>query len=546
MDNRYNNRGGRNGPNGNTYNGNSQNGNGYNGSSYNGGRYGSGAGNGYGNGWNGGNGEGEYLPALREPVVERNGALGVADVRDVLEIIFKRKRVVLSSFLCIAVPIIYVAASNPPRFVATGKILIKSERVETTVAPGEEPRPLPARVNPATVNSEVQVLRSNELFRDVANHLVRNGFSEKAEAVAPEAVARALASAVKVAPIRDSNVIQVTYTSSVPELAVETLNAVLDGYIDYHARVHSSPRVTEFYRRQLAEKLAKLKAAEAKLLRYETTHDIISAKQEITNHVDRLALLESQRREVVLKVGELKEEVAQYEAALAGLPESEATEKRLVVNPAWEQAVKRLRYSQNRLERLRLRYTDNHRLVREMKERAADAEKELSQTERYVLGSQVVAKNPVRGDLTQRLSRARVELGTAEAKVALVDEQLRKYREELRRLSRRGAKAEALKNRVEELRQTWDLFRRKAEEAQIAEAMDQEQLVNVTIMERPHLPLPRVPTLGTVMMAVAVVGALAAGIVLAFLLEFLKRHFRREPDLERYLGVPALGSVREF
>ncbi len=546
MDSYNNNRGGRNGPNGNSYNGNTYNGNSYNGNSYNGGRYGNGGGNGYGNGWNGSNGEGEYLPALREPVVERNGALGVTDVRDVLEIIFKRKRVVLSSFLCIAVPIIYVAASNPPSFVATGKILIKSERVESTVAPGEDPRPLPARVNPATVNSEVQVLKSNELFRDVANRLARNGSSGSEKPTSPEVLARALASAVKVAPIRDSNVIQVTYTSRVPELAVETLNAVLDGYIDYHARVHSSPRVTDFYRRQLVEKLAKLKAAEAKLLRYETTHDIVSAKQELANHVDRLAALESQRREVILSVGALKEEVAQYEAALAGLPESEATEKRLVVNPAWEQAVKRLRYSQNRLERLRLRYTENHRLVREVKERAEDAEREVSQTERYVLGSEVVAKNPVRGDLMQRLSRARVELGTAEAKVALVEEQLRKYREELGRLSRRGAKAEALKNRVEELRQSWDLFRRKAEEAQIAEAMDQEQLVNVTIMERPQLPLPRVPTLGTVMMAVAVVGALAAGIVLAFLLEFLKRQFRREPDLERYLGVPALGSVREF
>jgi capsular polysaccharide biosynthesis protein len=89
-----------------------------------------------------------------------------------------------------------------------------------------------------------------------------------------------------------------------------------------------------------------------------------------------------------------------------------------------------------------------------------------------------------------------------------------------------------------------DLFERRQQEASISEAMDQERLVNVSVVERPKLPLPPSTNRSTPIY-LALLSGVAVALGGAFGWEYLNRTMRFERDVERSLGVPVLGTIPE-
>lgn len=77
-------------------------------------------------------------------------------------------------------------------------------------------------------------------------------------------------------------------------------------------------------------------------------------------------------------------------------------------------------------------------------------------------------------------------------------------------------------------------------------AMDEEKMINVVILQEavaPVFPLPK----GLLMaLAMAAVSGLILGVGTAFALEFLNTTIKHEDDVERFLKVPVLATVREF
>ena len=74
--------------------------------------------------------------------------------------------------------------------------------------------------------------------------------------------------------------------------------------------------------------------------------------------------------------------------------------------------------------------------------------------------------------------------------------------------------------------------------------MDQRKLVNVAVVERPGLPLERTDDTKVPLM-LAIISGLAVSLGGAFGIEYLNRTLRFERDVERYLGLPVLGTVAE-
>jgi uncharacterized protein involved in exopolysaccharide biosynthesis len=462
------------------------------------------------------------------------------DLRDLVEIAFKWKRAILAVFVCTAIPGIIVTASKRPNYVASGALLIKSQRVNMALSPGEEPRPINAPVNTATVNSEVQLLKSRVLIDEVALRLADGSPSKATQ------IARTIGGKIDVAPIRDSNIIQVSHTSPEPAFAARLIGTLLDTYVDYHARVHSSPRLMDFYKRQLVERELLAHRARERLTRYEKRHDIVAARSELKTAAETLAATEATLTQGQLKSTELRRRISETEATLTTLPRTETAQKHLILNPAWKELERRRDELEVQRSERRERYQEKHRLVQEIDENLATLERALRETAQYVIGSETVGHNEIYRNLDGKLVESRIELAALEARRTLLKSDVKKQRKTLSRRRREAIKVGRMQSRLTEIEESLKLFRQKADEAQIAHAMDREQLVNVSVVDRPQMPIPRVPSLSGVLATVAVVAALGLGLGMAYFLEFFRRCFRKEPDLERYLGVPALGTVREF
>jgi uncharacterized protein involved in exopolysaccharide biosynthesis len=481
-----------------------------------------------------------YLPVPQLPEGNGKPEAPSTDLRDLIEIAFKRRRMILAVFLSMAVPGIIVTLSKRPNYAASGAILIKSQRVYLAVAPGEEPRPVNAPVNVSVVNSEVQVLKSRMLVQNVVQRIA------KETGVEPSTVGPTIAGRIDIAPIRDSNAIQVSYTSEDPATSVRVINTLLDAYVDFHAQVHSSPKLVEFYEQQLGRRERELWRARERLARYEKRRDIVAARPELKLAADNLATTTAALATTDIRIAELRRRVQETEVELAKVPKTEQVQKRLILNPTWESLLRRRDEIVAKRRERSERYKDTHRSMQEAGENVGAIERELAATQKFIVGTEVIGDNTTYRTLLDRLVLTRIDLAAAEAKRTLLKTELKGERLRLRRQRRFATKVGRLQGRIGEIDESRKRFSAKLDEARIAQAMDREQLVNISIVDRPRLPLQPVESLSGVLATFTSTAALGVALGMAYVLEFLRRAFRKEPDLERYLGVPALGTVREF
>ncbi len=130
------------------------------------------------------------------------------------------------------------------------------------------------------------------------------------------------------------------------------------------------------------------------------------------------------------------------------------------------------------------------------------------------------------------------------ARALAVDEDLARTRRQLVSLKQRALEFERLDQEVHRQRAAVDLYVQRGQQAQLEDAMDQRKLVNVAVVERPALPLERTDDRKVPLM-LAIISGLAVSLGGAFGLEYLNRTLRFERDVERYLGLPVLGTVAE-
>src|SRR5512140_407315 len=120
---------------------------------------GNGNGNGTGGGFNGGSG----------------GQSGGEQVRDILHVIFKRKRLIGALFLAVALPGLIATALRKPSFVASAKVMISTQRTDPTVQPTDVTKLETIQLNESLVNSEVHVIGSRDLLEHVVRVLATSG-----------------------------------------------------------------------------------------------------------------------------------------------------------------------------------------------------------------------------------------------------------------------------------------------------------------------------------------------------------------------------------
>jgi len=98
---------------------------------------------------------------------------------------------------------------------------------------------------------------------------------------------------------------------------------------------------------------------------------------------------------------------------------------------------------------------------------------------------------------------------------------------------------------VKDRRDTYELYVKREQEARISQAMDEQSLVNVDVVQRPALPLARADMQG-VSMALSILAGLVVGLAGAFGREYLSRSLHSESDVGRLLGLPVLASIGDY
>lgn len=513
-----------------------ENGNGY--------QYGHGGGGGNGNG----NGNGNGHPDARS-------ASAKEQLFEILHVVFKRWRLIAGLFAVVALSGLLAVLSRGPQYSASGKVMITSDRADAMIQPTEADSLAMLKLNEAIVNSEVHVVQSRELLEQVVRGLalaraggnvinIANAADDR-EAISERAIR--IRNRLKVTPIRNSNVIQISFGSGDPSQAAQVVNRIIDEYLAYHAIVHSQQGLSGFYEEQSAILMQNLRRAEDSLGEYAQREGIVSPEVEIQSALKGITAMEAELRERSANIAGTEEALRVVREQLAAQPETVKRIQNLEVNPVVRQL--REQVTERQVDRIALlqKYTENDRHVRDNQTEIDMLEAKLARVanhEPMSVSGETYAANPVYEARLTALLDLEGKLRENRARKLAVEEDLARSRRQLVSLKERAMEFQRLDQEVARQRQVVDLYTKRGQEAQLEDAMDQRKLVNVAVVERPGLPLDRTDDRKVPLM-LAIISGLAVSLGGAFGLEYLNRTLRFERDVERYLGLPVLGTVAD-
>ena len=488
-------------------------------------------------------------------------------LRDFLHVVFKRKIHILLFFIVTVCTVAIGTLATKPTYEATAQILVKIGRENLyvpTVPAGGNANPVFSFNREEQINSEIEILKSRFLAEKVVESLgpgviykgmdkndqgLLSGLFRRAharESPVDKAVLR-LQKDLKVEGVKKSDVIDVSFKHNDPQMAATVVNTLVSLYLDRHLHVHKSPQAYDFFQEQSQVLRKKLNEAEENLEAFKKRHALSSLDEERSLLLEQEADLRTALNQTLSQEAETENRISQLRQQLAATSKTIVLHEEIDHNPL---AINTLEESLVELElkeqALLSKYTEQSRLVRNVREEIQIVRKKLAEQETKRYGMSRSGVNTIYQSLQEELLRNEAELKALRAKKQTQSAHLSEYRKQLEKLNRIEVELNQLNQEVEVDRDNYRLYLSKFEESRISVAMDTEKIANVNVIEPAQSPLKPVSPRILLNMVLGIFLGGFGGLGLAFFTEYLDDSLEKDEDVENYLEVPVLASIPEM
>ncbi len=466
-----------------------------------------------------------------------------------LNALFKWKWLIVLTMFAVAIPVAVVLYLKTPLYEVRMKFLIKSSRAQVALNLAGQGVITPA-VTPQIINSEIQVLKSPDVILEAvakANYPLVTPGGDEDRPIKLERALQALRMRMGFNPVPDSNVIEVSLQDPNPKAAAGLLSALSLVYLKRHAELRTGGEQTRaFFEKQAELNKERLERARVQLEQLQAKDNIVSLGQELDANLSRLLAMEGTLKELQAEIESSTKEVEILQAQVKDQPEEVTTQRSIVANPeVGAMRIKLIELERQRDELLQ-RYTPASRFVKDKAAEIATLKASLEAKEQNVVGGTTFAQNRIKETLNQQLlaKRSSLEAVTARRKALIAEKKA--YEQRLDVLKDRSFELQRLRGEFDLARDTYFMYEKKAEEARVSKAMDEQDILSAGIVQNaapPSIALPRnLLTWGPV----SAMAGLVLGVALALALDFFNLTIKDEKDVERFLQVPVLATVRHF
>ena len=261
-------------------------------------------------------------------------------LRSITAVLFRRKRLILITFVLVIAGVTVGTFMRPKQYETRMKVLVKNERADTIVS--ADPNGgvgYRSEVSEAGINSEIELLTSNDLLQQVVTKCGLEQLERSNESVAterlPVAIEKAMARLqrnLKVSPVQNANIIQVEYTANDPHLAAAVLRQLAESYLEAHLRVHATPGTYEFFTEQAARHASALRDAQDKLTEFRQRENIVMLEQQKNTMLQNMSDSESALMQAEAAISEYTYKIAETRKQLDVSERRVVTQSRTVPN----------------------------------------------------------------------------------------------------------------------------------------------------------------------------------------------------------------------
>lgn len=470
--------------------------------------------------------------------------------KDIIAIGFRRKRIIAVCFTAIFLGAVLVGVFSPASYQAHTKLLVKRERVDPVVTPGQDaPVVMHDDVTEEELNSEVELLESDDVLRQV---VVATGLeahqsrfrlfkSDEAERIAK--ATQRLRASLQVDAMKKSDLISVVYTSSDPEMAAKVLKNLNLVYIEKDTAVHRPHGQYQFFEQETERYKTELNQAEQQLKQFATEEGGVAPQVARDNALTKLSEFSATLEQTRAEMAGTEKKINTLEKQSGTLPARITTQLRETDDAQLLQQFKTTLMSLE-LKRTELltKYQPTYPLVQEVDKQIADTRTQIAAEESKPVREQTTDENPTHQYVATELAKAKADYSALEARAAATETIVKMYREKTEQLEQKGIVHQDLLRAQKADEDNYLLYMKKREEARMSDALDQRQILNVAVAEEPVVPVIPISSPWLTIAFGLVLGVVAsAGTALA--VDCLDPSFRTPSEVFDELNIPVLAAV---
>ena len=330
-------------------------------------------------------------------------------------------------------------------------------------------------------------------------------------------LADVLRAAIEVSPVRETKLVEVSYTSPSPVLAADVVNTLAEEFINFsvYIRYEKTQQATDFLGEQITNTKAELEQKERELLRYGKEKELgllSDSESAVLNKFDDLdqALTQAQMERFRAQAAymELKD------LKVDSIPQS-------ITNPAIQDI--RAEYSRTKADydRKSKLYKENYSEMVQLRAQLDSLHAELL----TVVGdAQSAYQSALRNEnyLRQSVENQRAEVAQMSSDTILYN---------------------SLKIEVENKRKLLNSLVERQTETQVSSNLEKFKASNISIIDRGEVPRRPVSPNKRMNFLFALLVGLSGGIGLAILLDQLDNTVKGNEDIEKMFGLSTLGAI---
>lgn len=481
-------------------------------------------------------------------------------LREVIVILFRRKRVIGISFLCVSGLIALLLSFVPNTYNAEMKILVKQTRVDPLVSPNPEQPERVGNLTEQDLESEAELLKSRDVLEGAAGQCavqklgidvwsfvpVVNAFAaptpaQQTDLLAVTKAARDLAEQMDIVPLKNSDIISVNYSSANPTQAACILKAIGKLYMDKHLAVHRPGGAFEFFKQEAARYKSELDGIETQLASFGQQEQLVTDGTEKEIGVRKLSDYKSSLIDTKTAIAETQARIRKLETLARTTSPRTVKSIRTAPNEALKDLENQLVTLQMKHTEMQSKFNDNYRPLQDLEKQIEDMKNAIAEARKTPAVEQTTDSNPTGDWLTVELAKARSDLASLQAGTNAEEQAVKEYGSLVLDLDQKNIKREDLVRAQKTAEEKYLLYQRKQEEARIEEELDKQRIVNVAIAEEPSIPVLPEPSPVPLKFGFVFAGLLSLGF--GFATDYYDRSFHTPEEVERYLGLPLLAAM---
>jgi polysaccharide biosynthesis transport protein len=328
---------------------------------------------------------------------------------------------------------------------------------------------------------------------------------------------------LKVSPVRNSRLADVSFRSEDPALAAKVANAVAQAYIDMNLdfRFKSTKEASVWLEQQLAEQRKDVEGAEARLQQYREKNDALSLE-------DRQNIVVQKLTDLNAALTRAKTERLQKEAMYRQLVEVQDNPAEIDTYPAI--------LSNQFIQQQKSELAGLQRKQAQLSEKFGDRHPEMIEVQSAVQSSQL----KLQGEIGKVIQGVRTEYQAALAQEQSLTAALESQKNEALAMNRKAIDYGVIARDVSSNTQIYQTLLQRAKETGVSGEL---RTSNVRIVDTAEAPVDPVSPRRVLTVLLGLFGGAFFGVALAFFFEYLDNRVKTPEEIERELGLPSLGLI---